>query len=738
MLAFGFGNLAMLGWLAAAAVPLLIHLWNRRKHREAPWAAVDFLLAAIRKNARRMQFEQWLLLAVRTLIILLVVLAVAEPYMQNLGGLVTPYRPTHKVFVLDGSYSMAYSQTDETLFERARHTIADIVDAGRSGDAYSLVLVGEPSRAIVQTPARSPADFLDELDGLEQPHGGGDIVAALVLAEDAIGRAEDGPAPLAQHEVFIVSDLQRVSWQSEQSGRTQAQLTERLERLASRAAVIVLDVGQENASNAAVVDLSVQQPFLTVRSAATFTAVIRNFGGQERPQTVVQFEVDGQPTESRRVNLPADGSISVSFTYTFEEPGSHTATVRLARDFLTVDDARHVALNVKDRLRVLLVAGKWGSTTYIAHALNPNPSNEGTVETKTVSDIALAETELNGFDCVFLANVAQFTSGERRMLERYTRRGGGLVFFLGDQVMPEVYNEVLGPRAAGDSLEAQGDSALEPRQDELSLLPAKIGELVSGPAATLDPLDYRHPIVAPFRGRENAGLLSTPVYHYYRLQIPEGRPGAEVALAVGDGDPAIVTVPVQRGRCVLVATAGSLASVDAATGQPWTAWPAWPSFLPIVREIVNFAVTGSHNRWNAVVGEPISMPVEIGAPSLLEVVRPTGGTDTLRVEDTGDGPAWNYAGTELSGIYRVVAPAGRDDARSFAVNVDAVESDLVRADPAVLPAQVSLRSTWHEMQTQNVGDLVGEQRLHRWLLTGALGLMLTDTLLAWWFGRRAT
>src|SRR6476469_3742852 len=87
LLAFGFGNLAMLGWLAAAAAPLLIHLWNRHRFREAPWAAMQFLLAAMRKNARRLQLQQWLLLAVRTLLIVLVVLAVAEPYgVQLLAG----------------------------------------------------------------------------------------------------------------------------------------------------------------------------------------------------------------------------------------------------------------------------------------------------------------------------------------------------------------------------------------------------------------------------------------------------------------------------------------------------------------------------------------------------------------------------------------------------------------------------------------------------------------------------
>ena len=67
---------------AAASVPIVIHLLNRRKFREVPWAAMRFLLAAIRKNRRRIRIEQWLLLAIRTLIILLVVTAMAKPFLE--------------------------------------------------------------------------------------------------------------------------------------------------------------------------------------------------------------------------------------------------------------------------------------------------------------------------------------------------------------------------------------------------------------------------------------------------------------------------------------------------------------------------------------------------------------------------------------------------------------------------------------------------------------------------------
>src|SRR4051794_24052592 len=143
LFAFNFANISMLWGLGAASVPIIIHLLNRRKFREVHWAAMRFLLAAIRKNSRRIQIENWLLLAVRTLLIILLVLAMAKPYLESLGALpVLAGRRTHRVLVLDGSLSMANTATgDITRFEQAKTLAAQLVKDARRGDAISVVLM---------------------------------------------------------------------------------------------------------------------------------------------------------------------------------------------------------------------------------------------------------------------------------------------------------------------------------------------------------------------------------------------------------------------------------------------------------------------------------------------------------------------------------------------------------------------------------------------------------------------
>src|SRR5688572_3704194 len=171
---------AMLGWLAAAGAPLFIHLLNRRKFLESSWAAMQFLLAAIRKNSRRVQIEHWLLLALRTLLIILFVVAAAQPGLKS-GGLAIPATErTHRVLVIDGSFSMDYKPTgDVSYFDQAKTLAKRIVQAGREGDAYSLVVLSSPSRAVTTVPLVHQQEIEKLIDELVQPHGAGHLASCL-------------------------------------------------------------------------------------------------------------------------------------------------------------------------------------------------------------------------------------------------------------------------------------------------------------------------------------------------------------------------------------------------------------------------------------------------------------------------------------------------------------------------------------------------------------------------------
>ena len=95
-------------WLAAAgaagaSIPIIIHLLNKQRYKRVTWGAMHWLWASFRKSRRRLQVEQLILLIVRTLIILLLALALARPILQRAAGFFSGRPATHRVIGLDTS-----------------------------------------------------------------------------------------------------------------------------------------------------------------------------------------------------------------------------------------------------------------------------------------------------------------------------------------------------------------------------------------------------------------------------------------------------------------------------------------------------------------------------------------------------------------------------------------------------------------------------------------------------------
>src|SRR4051794_11379952 len=174
MLAFWqFGSAGMLAWGVAAALPIVIHLWSRRRYRHERWAAMAFLLAALRKNARRGQPAQWLFLALRTSILLLFVVALADPRSALLSRWADQRDgQAHVILVIDGSYSMDFRSGDSSRFQIAKKLARQLVADDAQGGAYSLVMMGRPPQVIISDPAFDRDDVLQEIDDLELRHSG--------------------------------------------------------------------------------------------------------------------------------------------------------------------------------------------------------------------------------------------------------------------------------------------------------------------------------------------------------------------------------------------------------------------------------------------------------------------------------------------------------------------------------------------------------------------------------------
>ncbi|MFN0056477.1 MAG: BatA domain-containing protein [Planctomycetales bacterium] len=727
LLASPFATPALLWGLALGAAPILIHLLSRRKFKETQWAAMRFLLEAVRKNSRRLRREQIILLLVRTMLLVLVVLALAEPLFEQLGAFFQPRRPVHKIIVIDASASMALQAHDVALFDRARQIARSIVESGHQGDAFNLARLSNLApTVIVATPAYQGARIVEEIEQLSLPHGRGDLANCLQKIDELLKSAPDLP----QKEIYLISDFQRATW-SPESADDAARVKGFLRKFDDAGRLVLIDLGQAEGANVAVTAVRAADPFATTSRPARFQASIRNYGLERVTGRVVEFLIDDRLIEQRALEINAGAEVVEDFSHLFAAGGEHRVLVRLQNDALPLDDQRWLAVPVKERLRVLCVSGRGGNSAsrqgsgFLELALAPFADGprlstggvRGLIEPTVISEGELLGLELAQYDCVFFCDVPLFTDREARLIETYLRGGGGVVWCLGGQVASDNYNQALYRDGAG-------------------ILPARLEEVRGDPVQRpesfgFDPGEFTHPLINVFQGNPDAGLETTQTYAYYRVTVPPGG-RSKTALWFDTGDPALVESRIGPGHSVLVTT-----SVD----DRWGVWPLWPSFLPMIQELVLFAASGEWGERQRLVGEPLGGVIPATAfDAEVSVARPDGRTEPALVTTRDSVSEIRFDGTSVSGVYDVQFAAPLSRSQLFAVNVDPRESNPVKylsdeLGPELLPGvEFDYLTSWEE-DLPRVAEAPAASRsgLTRWLLYGALYLLFVEQMMAWSF-----
>ena len=300
-----FASFSMMFWGFAAAAPILIHLWNRHRYQEMQWAAMQYLLAAIKKNSRRIRVEQLLVLIVRCLIMLLFALALSDVscnWSNSLGTSLSISGTTHSVIVIDGSYSMDYQTEGNSTFDKAKQTAKDIVNAGTQGDGYTLILMSDVPKVIIAEPAYDVADILQEIDQLQMIHSGARVSSTLSEVKKILNSAKQNHPRLNRNRIRIISDLTKNSWETI-SGQEETELLAQLSEVDNFS---VLDVGQVASGNFTIANVRQELPFATVGSITNFNVQVDGTGDSNATQRAVRMYADDVFVSQQTFDSSAD------------------------------------------------------------------------------------------------------------------------------------------------------------------------------------------------------------------------------------------------------------------------------------------------------------------------------------------------------------------------------------------------------------------------------------------------
>jgi hypothetical protein len=155
-----WSGLAALG----IAVPIIIHLWSRNQKFETHWAAMELLKKALIARSQKIHVEDYILLVLRCLALLLIAIALLRPiYTATTGS--GSSKDVGVVIGIDASYSMNHGE--HARFEKAISKARNILATLSEGDPVSIVLMSKHPQVLFRRTGYDIAIFDKKLNALE-------------------------------------------------------------------------------------------------------------------------------------------------------------------------------------------------------------------------------------------------------------------------------------------------------------------------------------------------------------------------------------------------------------------------------------------------------------------------------------------------------------------------------------------------------------------------------------------
>lgn len=562
----------------AAAVPLLIHLIRRQKPPRLPFGSIRFLKQTSKRLVLFQQLRQWLLLLLRTALVVLLALAFARPLLDRSVVTVLDAAPRSVVILVDVSMSMGYGEVMAAAKEAA---LALLDGSGRaveianaeaisSSDEVALIAFASQPQVLqeLQGPQRGLAPLRREIEALQPLDASTD--APIDAATDYLAalRLADLLLESSQHSrrmVYLISDFQDSGFDRQAAADFM---------LTPGTGFTGINVGVEESLNLAITDLRAPDYLLAESGPQTLLARVRSTGsilaGTLNDATdigQISLLLDDEVVAQHALQLDDRSEQVVTFEVPFPAEGIYQGELRLdgiADDRLPADDSYPFTVEVLPRVRVLVVNGEasrdwfddeghWFGLAVAANGASP-------FLLQSMQPAALSTADLQQQDVVVLLNVGSGSSvsGPRVLADTqaaaivdYVQGGGAVLFAPGDRVQRQDFNRQF--------------AAVAPARLEESALLGRDEYLLIGD------YDRRHPIMSPldsdwsarFRGK----WALTPAAD------------AEILMRFDSAEPALLERTVGDGKTILFASSLDL---------EWNNLALQGLYLPFVHQILHY------------------------------------------------------------------------------------------------------------------------------------------------------
>ena len=338
-----FLNPAVLFSLLAASIPVLIHFLNLRKLKRIEFSTLAFLKELQKNKIRKIKLKQWLLLALRVLIILFLVTAFARPTLKGVAiGGTTSAAKTTAVFILDNTPSMSVVDVKGSYFNQAKDVIKQLLNRLQEGDGAALILVSDQNTGEVKTISDLSA-FQKQVDAVKISDASGLLNTAIVKAAKVVSNSNN-----FNKEIYILSDFQ--------SGRLadDGSLSDLSQLLNDKVRLYAFNFQSKQAFNIGIDNFKLNTQIFEKDKPVSFSVTVTDYSKQPADNQVVSLYINGERSAQQSISLNAGDSKSLLLEAVVKQSGFVDAFAEIEDDDILQDNRRYSDLFIPKEIPVVI------------------------------------------------------------------------------------------------------------------------------------------------------------------------------------------------------------------------------------------------------------------------------------------------------------------------------------------------------------------------------------------------
>jgi len=623
-----FLNPSVLIGLLAATIPVLIHILNFKKLKKIEFGTLVFLKELQKSKIKKIKIKQWLLLILRTLIIIFLVMAFARPTLEStfLNGTTSIAKST-SVFIIDNSFSMTYVKDNGSLFNKSKTEAKKIINQMQNENEFYFVI--SKDSVLHYTNKNVALKFISDynITFLTEALNKKIKKAVQILAE----------TKNINKEIFLFSDFQKSTF------------ADSLENNFNKHPSIKLysfDFGINNVANLSIENLKPENSILELNKPVTFSAIVNNYSGNKTGNITASLFFNNKRVAQKNISLQANSRKKIKFVTTLQFTGLIEAKARLDDDNILQDNITYLSFYVPEKIKILLLYDNPNDVKFLKAVFNSSLLKQK-FEVTEFNTKKNYNNNFKGYDALFLISTKNDVI---KKLKKVIISGTNLIF------IPPGKTELQDLQKLNTTLKIpKAKQIIESSKDKKDY--AEFGKI-----------NLLHPLFRNLFDVKNKNKIESPRFFKYIDYVNS----FNVFPVIQFNTKATFLGEYKLGK-------GKILFLNSACNLAWSNFPVKGIFAPLIAKIVYYLSSRNAVYNNYVVGNKIPINISNVVYPLLKI-KFTNGSDNVNLNNYNK-KIFEYKKTNLPGNYKFLS---NNKLIKFAsVNANPIESDLTKINTDV-------------------------------------------------------